>query len=296
MLRPIVSAPPGQQLGYRNKMEFSAGSAAAAAAAGVDTQQPSQEAPVARSAGSRDASGSGGRGIRQQRGTPGAGLVDSGSSSGGGLTLGLHRPGSTSQILPIQTCSLQPDGANALLQRLQRLCAQLGLQAYDPRTGTGLLQDIVIRRGSPGGGSGGSSSSSNTRGRNSGEEYLVNITTAADGRQALAALAAALMQPEATALAAAPSAAASSSSSSSRDGSGGTPGEALPLPPAPAVVGVVNIVSQRGRPAGERRLAAEHVLAGRGYLRERLCGLEFEVRVPRAHTCVFVCCANESMR
>jgi hypothetical protein len=43
------------------------------------------------------------------------------------------------------------------------------------------------------------------------------------------------------------------------------------------VAGVVNTVSARGRPTAERSSEAEHLLAGRGLLTERLRGLEFEV-------------------
>lgn len=43
------------------------------------------------------------------------------------------------------------------------------------------------------------------------------------------------------------------------------------------MVSVVNTVADTSRPAGERAIAGEHLLAGRPHLVERLCGLEFVV-------------------
>jgi hypothetical protein len=264
VLRPIVGCQPGagaagQPYGYRNKMEFSF-----SAEAWQPPPMPQQEQHAASGESKTKSSSSGG------------------SSS---FALGLHRPGSSTEVLPISRCHLQPDGANQLLQRVLLLCQQAGLQPHDPISGSGLLQHVVIRRGTPTSGSGtsaGSSSSgevgsstSNSRGSAGSavaarEEYLLNFVTASDGRQALAPLARVLMRQQQQQPAAgqptaaqhgAPAAAAAAAAAA-----------------APAVVGVVNSVSQRGRPTGERRLAAEHVLEGRGWLTEQLCGLEFEVR------------------
>ncbi|KAL4448305.1 hypothetical protein ABPG75_005524 [Micractinium tetrahymenae] len=251
VLRPAVGCPPAERLGYRNKMEFSFSSR---------VWQPvhKEEKGSPNSSSTRGAGSSGSRRGGEQRSS--AGPRGGGGSASGGFALGLHRPGSTAEVLPVSRCHLQSDAANALLQRILALCRQAGLRPFDPHTGQGLLQDVVIRRDTPntpsrlassGSGSGGSGSGSAAAGGAEEAAYLINFVTARDGRQALAPVAAALMQP-------------------------GQPGQAA-LPPAPAVVGVVNSVSQRGRPAGERRLAAEHVLAGRGSLTETLCGVEFEV-------------------
>ena len=189
-----------------------------------------------------------------------SGSSSGGSSSSGGVSggfaLGLHLPGSDTRVLPISRCRLQPDPANALLARVRELAAAAGLQPYDPVTGTGLLQHAVIRRArGASSGSGGASSSSTDGSGGAGEEYLLNLVTADDGRQALAPLAAALMRECLQ-----PGAAAAAQST-----------------PPPRLVGVVNSVAARGRPAGERRLEGERVLVGRGHLVERLRGLEFEV-------------------
>ena len=245
VLRPIVGCQPGSQpYGYRNKMEFSF-----SAEAWQPPPPPPQQQP--------------------QRQAASGGSKSSSRSSSSSFTLGLHKPGSSTAVLPISRCHLQSDGANQLLQRVLLLCQQAGLQPHDPVSGSGLLQHVVIRRGTPSSGStgsssgssseagsssGGSSSSSSSSSSGSaeaaGEEYLLNFVTASDGRKALAPLARALVQQQ----------------------------QPAADQPAPAVVGVVNSVSQRGRPTGERRLAAEHVLEGRGWLTEQLCGLEFEVR------------------
>lgn len=256
VLRPPVGCPPAERLGYRNKMEFSFSS---------QVWQPRREegAGPARSSGSsaRDAGSGGSRRGSTQRSSAGPG------SGGSSFALGLHRPGSTSEVLPISRCHLQPDAANALLQRILALCRQAGLQPYNPRTGQGLLQDVVLRHGTSSTTASGSAPIASTAagGAELAERaWLVNFVTARDGRQALAPVAAALMNP-AQPQVAAPAAASGSCAAMAA------------LPPAPAMVGVVNSVLQRGRPAGERRLAAEHVLAGRGSLTETLCGVEFEV-------------------
>lgn len=283
-LRPIVGCPEGRQFAYRNKMEFSF-SREEWAPAGPGASSSSSNSGSSSSGSGPVRSGAGRRGRAPPAATAAAGARARSASgdSSSSFVLGLHKPGSDSAVLPITACHLQPDPANQLLRRIEQLCRELRLEAYDPSSATGLLQHVVIRRaagssrsggsGSGGSGSGGSSSSGSGGGAG-GEEYLVNIVTAADGRQALAPLAAALMrldfaavlQPEAV-----------GNSTSVAAASGATASPLASLAAQPRLVGVVNSVSQRGRPAGERRLAAEHVLAGRGHLVERLGGLELEV-------------------
>ncbi|PRW45128.1 tRNA (uracil-5-)-methyltransferase-like protein A [Chlorella sorokiniana] len=264
VLRPIVGCPEGRQYAYRNKMEFSFSREEWTPGGSAD--QRSSSSSSSSNAGSGAArNGSGRRGRAPPAAAAGADRNSSGSAAGGssgGFVLGLHKPGSDSAVLPVTACHLQPDPANQLLRRVEQLCRELRLEAYEPASGSGLLQHVVIRRaaGSARSSSGSSSSSSD---RASTEEYLVSLVTAADGRRALAPLAAALMSLD---LAAALQPVAA-----------GPVGSSTPTPPLPRLVGVVNSVSQRGRPAGERRLAAEHVLAGRGHLVERLAGLELEV-------------------
>lgn len=282
-LRPIVGCPEVRQYAYRNKMEFSFSQEewAPGAAADLSSSSSSGGGSGGNSGSSSFSAGSSaprGGGKRQGRAAvaPAAG-AGRGSGGTGGFALGLHKPGSDSAVLPIAACHLQPEPANQLLRRIERLCRELRLQAYDPASGSGLLQHVVIRRaaGSVRGGTRGNTASP------AGEEYLVNLVTAADGRRQLAPLAAALMSLDLGAAlqpVAAGTAAGSNSSTAAAGAAGASAVAASPscsLPPR--LVGVVNSVSQRGRPAGERRLAAEHVLAGRGHLVERLAGLELEV-------------------
>jgi tRNA/tmRNA/rRNA uracil-C5-methylase (TrmA/RlmC/RlmD family) len=300
VMRPIVGCPPGQQYAYRNKMEFSfCGPEAALEGGGAEGREARghkhtrNRSSGRSSAGARRAAAEAAAAAGWSPGG-GAGTASSSSSSSsssggdGGLLLGLKRPGFNAAVLPITQCHLQSDAANELLQLVLRLCRQHGLQPYDSATRSGLLQHVVIRRGSTArergaaATSGSISSSSGSRGgtddgkpgstgsagctasSSSGtEEYLVNIVTAADGRKALAPLAAALTQQAAQ---------LSSTQSLQQPGAPSTS-----LPAGFVVAGVVNSVLEPGRPTGERRLAAEHVLAGRGFLYEQLLGLEFEV-------------------
>jgi len=87
--------------------------------------------------------------------------------------LGMLRPGSATDVLPIASCSLQSDAANAILAAVGELCA--GLQPFDAAAGTGLLRSLVIRAG---------------RG---GSQHLVQIITAIDAAAALAPVAEALV-------------------------------------------------------------------------------------------------------
>jgi tRNA/tmRNA/rRNA uracil-C5-methylase (TrmA/RlmC/RlmD family) len=203
--------PCAQPYAYRNKMEFSFSSARAAPGGG---------------------GGGGG----------GAGLP---------FVLGLHRPGSQHDILPIDACSLQSAAADEILALAARLCAEAGLLACGggragaagfSSSGKAILQHLVIRRA----GAAPSRDPGATLAADGGllpeDEYLVNFVTSRDARRELA--------PVASALAAGCAA---------------------------RVAGVVNTVSAAGRPAGERRVAGEHVLHGRGRLVERLAGLTFEI-------------------
>lgn len=87
--------------------------------------------------------------------------------------LGMLRPGSATDVLPITSCALQSDAANAILAAVGELCA--GLQPFDAATGGGVLRSLVIRAGRGGG------------------QHLVQIVTAVDASASLAPVAAALV-------------------------------------------------------------------------------------------------------
>ncbi len=283
VLRPIVGCPEGRQYAYRNKMEFSFSQEAWAPGGQPTKRSSSSSSSSSGSSGSAGGAARGGaarRGRAPSKAAPAAGRSSGSSGDSGGFVLGLHKPGSDSAVLPIAACHLQPDPANQLLRCIEQLCRELQLEAHDPASGSGLLQHVVIRRaaGSRRSSRGSSGSSNDSGTADAGEEYLVNLVTAADGRRQLAPLAAALMRLDLGATLQ-PAAAGRASSAPAGAGAGAAaPSNASSSPtPMPRLVGVVNSVSQRGRPAGERRLAAEHVLAGRGQLVERLAGREWEV-------------------
>lgn len=62
-------------------------------------------------------------------------------------TLGLHRRGAFDRIVPITTCLIQSDMANAVLALVREWASAAGLSGYDPRAHTGLLRQLVIREG-----------------------------------------------------------------------------------------------------------------------------------------------------
>ena len=59
--------------------------------------------------------------------------------------LGLHRRGAFDQVVPIDACLVQSDGANAILRLVRDWAAASGLSRYDPRDRTGLLRQVIIR-------------------------------------------------------------------------------------------------------------------------------------------------------
>ncbi len=60
-------------------------------------------------------------------------------------TLGLHRRGAFDRVVPIATCLIQSDTANAVLARAREWASTSGLSRYDARAHTGLLRQVVIR-------------------------------------------------------------------------------------------------------------------------------------------------------
>ena len=85
--------------------------------------------------------------------------------------LGLHRRGAFDQVVPIDACLVQSDGANAILRLVRDWAAASGLSRYDPRDRTGLLRQVIIREA-----------------RSTGEILVALITTAPEvpGVQSLA--------------------------------------------------------------------------------------------------------------
>jgi 23S rRNA (uracil1939-C5)-methyltransferase len=61
--------------------------------------------------------------------------------------LGLHRRGAFDRVVPITTCLIQSDAANAILSEVRDWASGSGLSRYDTRAHTGLLRQVVIREG-----------------------------------------------------------------------------------------------------------------------------------------------------
>ncbi|HEV2438718.1 MAG TPA: 23S rRNA (uracil(1939)-C(5))-methyltransferase RlmD [bacterium] len=59
--------------------------------------------------------------------------------------LGLHRRGAFDKVVPIETCYLQSPRTNIILAEVGAFARRAGLSSYDPRSGTGLLRQVVIR-------------------------------------------------------------------------------------------------------------------------------------------------------
>lgn len=64
-----------------------------------------------------------------------------------GFALGLLKPGSHTEVLPVSDCSLQDATANEILRFVSGYCENEGLPPYDPASRTGVLRNLTIRRG-----------------------------------------------------------------------------------------------------------------------------------------------------
>lgn len=63
------------------------------------------------------------------------------------FALGLHIPKRFDKVLDIDSCLLQSDKANLLLQDIKKLTFETNLPAYNPRNHTGVWRFLVIREG-----------------------------------------------------------------------------------------------------------------------------------------------------
>jgi 23S rRNA (uracil1939-C5)-methyltransferase len=70
-----------------------------------------------------------------------------GSGAAGRLICGFHAPGRWHEIVEVRDCLLASERGNELRERIVRWCAEQGLQAYDRRSGEGLLRNLVVREG-----------------------------------------------------------------------------------------------------------------------------------------------------
>src|SRR5204862_4625514 len=70
-----------------------------------------------------------------------------GTDQRGELVCGFHAPGSWETILHVEDCLLQSERGNELRRAVLAWCREQGLDAYDRRSQTGFLRNLVVREG-----------------------------------------------------------------------------------------------------------------------------------------------------
>jgi 23S rRNA (uracil1939-C5)-methyltransferase len=70
-----------------------------------------------------------------------------GADPAGRLICGFHAPGRWDEIVEIDDCLLASEAGNVARERVVSWCRELGLSAYDRRTGEGFLRNLVVREG-----------------------------------------------------------------------------------------------------------------------------------------------------
>ncbi len=62
-------------------------------------------------------------------------------------TIGFHRPGEWSTVLPIRECHLYDEQLPVLLAQVQKFMQETRLPVYNPKTHKGILRNMLLRRG-----------------------------------------------------------------------------------------------------------------------------------------------------
>jgi 23S rRNA (uracil1939-C5)-methyltransferase len=70
-----------------------------------------------------------------------------GTGDDGTLVCGFHAPGSWHEIVPVSDCLLASERSNAVRDQVLAWCREQGLEAFDRRTHTGMLRNLVVREG-----------------------------------------------------------------------------------------------------------------------------------------------------
>ena len=70
-----------------------------------------------------------------------------GTATDGTLICGFHAPGSWHDIVPVTDCLLASERSNGAREQVLAWCREQDLQAFDRRTHTGLLRNLVVREG-----------------------------------------------------------------------------------------------------------------------------------------------------
>ena len=70
-----------------------------------------------------------------------------GTGDAGELVCGFHHPGSWERIDPVEDCLLASEASNAARRTVLDWCRAQGLGAFDRRTSTGFLRNLIVREG-----------------------------------------------------------------------------------------------------------------------------------------------------
>lgn len=156
------------------------------------------------------------------------------------VVLGLHKARQPSQITPVQTCFLQQDSANSLLQAASLAVAQASAQAagvpltaFNPATQHGFLRQLILRK-------------------NSREEYMVILSTSYSQPALLQPVARALLSCNVPVLSIINTVVPCKSTTKPKRGRS----------------------DSRSTSAGQQ---SHHVIHGAATITEQLCGLHFEI-------------------
>ncbi len=70
-----------------------------------------------------------------------------GKGDDGALVCGFHAPGRWDRVEPMSDCLLASERGNAAREQVLAWCRAQGLEAWDRRSGTGMLRNLVVREG-----------------------------------------------------------------------------------------------------------------------------------------------------
>ena len=70
-----------------------------------------------------------------------------GTSDDGALVCGFHAPGSWHEIVPVSDCLLASERSNAVRDQVVAWCREHAVPAFDRRTHSGMLRNLVVREG-----------------------------------------------------------------------------------------------------------------------------------------------------
>ena len=167
---------------------------------------------------------------------------------GGELQLGMHKKGNFMSIITVDECQLVPADFNKILRFTLDFCTSHGYTHYNKKSHTGLLRNLIVRRGVRTG------------------EILVDIVTSSESD---------IMRSDGIAT-------SSESDAKDSDSLNGFDAEAwndglLALPLDNEIVGIMHTINDGI--ADTVNCDEQRILFGRDYYYEEICGLKFKVNV-----------------